>query len=265
MASKGQVILCCENLSFAYESNSKKVLHDLNLQVVQGEFLVLLGQSGCGKSTLLRLLAGLDLPTAGQIKIAGIVNPAPGLDRAVVFQEGGLFPWMSVGGNLKLALRGRRPRLSRSEAYSLVIQALAAVGLSPDVARRYPRQLSGGMKSRCALAQSLLLGAPVLLMDEPFGALDAITRARLQRLLLRLHQQAPSGKRPTVVFVTHDVDEALLMGTRLILLGQGGRLLLDVPVPQGNDDESTRDKRALRGQVVSALEADVDCHLSDDV
>ena len=179
-------VISVRNLSFSYSHNSQLILSDINLEVRPGEFICFLGQSGCGKSTLLRLLAGLEKPSAGKILLHGQEIKSAGLDRGVVFQDYGLFPWMTAGENIKLALVQKFPGLSKTEYKSRIIQALNQVGLNESVYRKLPKALSGGMKQRCAIAQAFAIEPEIFLMDEPFGALDAVTRARLQDLVLNL-------------------------------------------------------------------------------
>jgi NitT/TauT family transport system ATP-binding protein len=204
-----------DNVSFTY--GSQAVLRDITLTVAAGEFVCLLGPSGCGKSTLLRLLAGLSSPTSGTIALDGVRITGPGLDRGVVFQDYSLFPWMTAGQNVVLALEQAFPGKSRQEYRQTALEYLEMVGLG-DAFAKLPGQMSGGMRQRAAIARSFAVNSPVLLMDEPFGALDAITRARLQDLLLQLWNQRV-GERKTVIFVTHDVDEALLLASRVVVLG----------------------------------------------
>lgn len=206
------------DLSFSYPGTDRLILRDVNLHADEGDFVCLLGQSGCGKSTLLRLLAGLETPTEGTIAVGGKPVRGAGLDRSVVFQDYGLFPWMSAGANLTLALKQRYPQKKKDELKQIALRYLSEVGLGEDVFDKYPKELSGGMKQRCAIARSFSLDPPILLMDEPFGALDAVTRARLQDLVLDLWSRDEPKK--TVVFVTHDVEEALLLATHIVVLGQ---------------------------------------------
>lgn len=213
-----------DNVSFTYGSH--EVLRNISLTVAAGEFVCLLGPSGCGKSTLLRLLAGLSQPTSGSITLDGSRIIAPGLDRGVVFQDYSLFPWMTAGQNVVLALEQAFPGKSRQEYRQIAREYLEMVGLA-DAYDKLPGQLSGGMHQRAAIARSFAVNSPVLLMDEPFGALDAITRARLQDLLLQLWDQG-EGERKTVVFVTHDVDEALLLANRVVVLGLNPGTLKDI-------------------------------------
>lgn len=206
------------NLSFSYAGTDRLILKDIDMEVNTGEFVCLLGQSGCGKSTFLRLLAGLEKPTTGEIQISGQKVEKAGLDRGVVFQDYGLFPWMSAGENILLALKQKFPDKKKTELKKIALQAIHDVGLKEDVFDKYPKELSGGMKQRCAIARSFSLNPPILLMDEPFGALDAVTRAKLQELVKNLWKK--DAIRKTVFFVTHDVEEALLLGTRICVLGQ---------------------------------------------
>ena len=216
-----------ENLGFSYENNSKKILEELNLEVDSGEFVCILGKSGCGKSTLLRLLSGLETPTYGTIKLDDKVIKEAGLDRAVVFQDYGLFPWFSAGDNISLALKQKYPDKSKSEIKNIAMEALKSVGLEEDIYNKLPKELSGGMQQRCAIAQAFSLDSPVLLMDEPFGAIDAVTRANLQELIIRLYNNEDQKK--TVFFVTHDVDEAILLANRIVVLGQSpSKIIFDL-------------------------------------
>lgn len=207
-----------ENLSFAYSDGNKLILEDVNLEVKAGEFVCLLGQSGCGKSTLLRLLAGLEKPLTGEIKIGEQVLNGAGLERSVVFQDYGLFPWMTAGENILLALEEKFPQKRKKELKEIAMRAICSVGLEEEVFHKFPKQLSGGMKQRCAIARSFSVDPMILLMDEPFGALDAVTRAKLQDMVLELW--AKETQKKTVFFVTHDVDEALLLANRICVLGQ---------------------------------------------
>ena len=175
-----------KELSFAYENTDTLILKNLNMQIQEGDFVCLLGQSGCGKSTLLRLLAGLEKPTNGEILIDGKPIKGASLERSVVFQDYGLFPWMTAGENIVLALKQKFPKQKKSELKAIAKEMLVKVGLDESVYGKLPKELSGGMKQRCAIARSFSINPPVLLMDEPFGALDAVTRARLQEMVLDL-------------------------------------------------------------------------------
>ncbi len=207
-----------KDLSFSYDNDENLILRDLNMEIEEGDFVCLLGQSGCGKSTLLRLLAGLEKPTKGKILIDGEEIRGASMERSVVFQDYGLFPWMSAGDNIMLALRQKFPKKSKQELKKVAKDMIAEVGLTEDVYDKYPKELSGGMKQRCAIARSFSINPPILLMDEPFGALDAVTRAKLQEMVLELW--AKDEKKKIVFFVTHDVDEALLLANKIFVLGQ---------------------------------------------
>ena len=233
-------------LSFAYDPD-KMVLQDINLDVPAGQFVCLLGQSGCGKSTLLRLLMGLESPTAGEILLDGESIRGPSLDRGAVFQDYGLFPWMTAGENIVLALEQRFPTWGKKRWREAAARRLQEVGLAESVYRKLPRELSGGMQQRCAIAQAFAIEPSVLLMDEPIGALDAVTRAMLQDLVLELcARQEP---RKTVFFVTHDVDEALLLATRIVVLGQTpSRIIYDHTIPE--EQRPTRETQFERADVL---------------
>jgi NitT/TauT family transport system ATP-binding protein len=213
-------------------------LEDVDLMVRSGEILVLVGPSGCGKSTLLDLIAGLAVPSSGEILLDGRKITGPGPDRSLVFQQYALFPWRTALGNVEFALeaagvpRSERPRRAR--------HFLALVGLS-GAEERYPHQLSGGMKQRVAIARSLSGEPDVLLMDEPFAAVDAQTREMLQDELLRIW----AATRKTILFITHSIDEALYLGHRVaVMAARPGRVIdiLDVPFAGhgGTDDLRSR-------------------------
>ena len=250
-----------KNLSFSYAGDTRLILKDIDLDVQDGEFVCLLGQSGCGKSTFLRLLAGLEQPTVGEICQDGKPIRGAGLDRGVVFQDYGLFPWMTAGANIMLALKQKFPKKTKAEHKQIAMDALRAVGLDDAVFNKLPKELSGGMKQRCAIAQAFSIDPPMLLMDEPFGALDAVTRARLQDMVLNLW--GSQEKKKTVFFVTHDVDEALLLSTRICVLGQSpSHVIYDVTIPA--DRKPTRDTlfediemMKLRNELIRHINRDV--------
>jgi NitT/TauT family transport system ATP-binding protein len=211
-------------------------LHDVNIEVHAGEFVCLLGPSGCGKTTLLYALAGHIEPSGGRISIDGVKVKGPGPDRLLVFQEPALFPWLSVRQNLVFALRARG--LSRGEAAARAAEFIPLVHLE-GFEDALPHQLSGGMRMRVQLARALAVDPAVLLMDEPFAALDAQTRSHMHQLLQRIWTR----DRKTVVFVTHDVREALVLGDRVVVMAaRPGRVLRDLevrlPRPRDPDDES---------------------------
>ena len=254
-----------KNLSFSYPGDDKLVLKDIDLDVEVGEFVCLLGQSGCGKSTFLRLLAGLEKPTVGQVMQGGKQIEGAGLDRGVVFQSYGLFPWMTAGANIMLALKQKFPRMTKAEHKEIAMKAIRDVGLDESAFFKLPKELSGGMKQRCAIAQAFSIDPPVLLMDEPFGALDAVTRARLQDMVLNLWSSQETRK--TVFFVTHDVDEALLLATRICVLGQApSKIIYDVSIPA--ERKPTRETlfedielMKLRNELICYINRDVASHI----
>ncbi|KAA6210338.1 ABC transporter ATP-binding protein [Streptomyces filamentosus] len=210
------------------------VLERTDLELPAGSFTALLGPSGCGKSTLLNLVAGFARPTEGRVTAGGEPVRGPGPERGVVFQHYALFPWRTARGNVEFALK--RLGLPRPERRRRALAALAEVGLA-DGAGKYPAQLSGGMQQRVALARALAAEPEVLLMDEPFGALDALTRTRMQTLLRELWKRRGT----TVLFVTHDIDEALSLAERVVVLGgTPGRILADRAVPAGPPDPELR-------------------------
>lgn len=254
-----------QNVSYSYESN--QVLRDINFTAGSGEFICLLGPSGCGKSTLLRLLAGLTKPVNGTITIDGEQIIGPGLDRGVVFQDYSLFPWMTAGQNIILALEQAFRHKSKSEYKEAAQGYLEMVGLG-DSYNKLPGQMSGGMRQRAAIARAFAVNAPVLLMDEPFGALDAITRARLQDLLLQLWQQK-DGERKTVFFVTHDVEEAILLANRIVVLGLNpgtikGVFEVDLPRPRIRQELYLKEPfLVLRDKLISVLHENILFELDD--
>ncbi|MBR1438349.1 MAG: ABC transporter ATP-binding protein [Synergistaceae bacterium] len=256
-------VISLHGLCFSYGGGSL-ILSDINLDVVAGEFVCFLGQSGCGKSTLLRLLAGLEVPTEGEILLDNQKISGASLERGVVFQDYGLFPWLTAGENIKLALEQKFPKLSKTQYRQRALEALKKVGLDESVYTKLPKALSGGMKQRCAIAQAFAIEPSILLMDEPFGALDAVTRARLQDMLLELW----SGQLPkkTVLFVTHDVDEAILLANRIIVLGQSpSRIIYECSIPDGK--KPTRDTQfedieflRLRNELIRHINKDISSH-----
>ncbi|MDG4834450.1 ABC transporter ATP-binding protein [Solwaraspora sp. WMMD1047] len=191
-----------------------EALRDVDLEIGEGEFVCIVGASGCGKSTLLRLVAGFEPTTAGSLTVRGKPVRAPGPDRGVVFQDYGLFPWLTVASNVAYGPRQRGA--SRAELARLTERYLALVQLE-KFADRYPHQLSGGMQQRVAIARVLANDPAVLLMDEPFGALDSLTREKLQHRLREIWQQV----RSTVLFVTHSVEEAVLLADRVVVMSGG--------------------------------------------
>lgn len=207
-----------KNVEFSYVSE-EKILNGINMNVSSGDFVCLLGQSGCGKSTLLRLLAGLEKPSVGEILVDGEVIKGAGLQRGVVFQDYGLFPWMTTGENITIALERRFPQMKKIEREELALHWMNNVGMDKSLYNKLPRELSGGQKQRCGIARAFAIDPPILLMDEPFGSLDAVTKSKLQDLVLHLWAQEEK-ERKTIFFVTHEVDEALLLATNIVVLSQ---------------------------------------------
>lgn len=199
------------NKIFKTADNEVVALKDINLEIPQGQFVCLLGPSGCGKSTLLNAAAGFSLPSSGTITANGKRVTGPGPDRGMVFQEYALFPWMTVAQNISFGLEIKG--MSAAEIEPVVAGLLQKLGLS-EFRSRFPKDLSGGMRQRVAIARVLALDSPIMLMDEPFGALDALTRRNLQDELLRIWSEL--GK--TVIFVTHSIEEAIYLADRIIVM-----------------------------------------------
>jgi ABC-type nitrate/sulfonate/bicarbonate transport system ATPase subunit len=200
-------------------------LQATDLTVAENDFITILGPSGCGKSTLLRIVAGLDRQTSGEVLLEGRTISGPGADRGMVFQSYTLFPWLTVRENVCFGLRERG--MARAQQLEIADAYLAKVGLR-GFERHFPKQLSGGMQQRTAIARALANNPRMLLMDEPFGALDHQTRELMQELLLGIWE----AERKTVLFVTHDIDEAVFMGSRVVVMSaRPGRIKLDRKVP----------------------------------
>lgn len=259
MSTTLQTGIALENVSFSYDG--KSVLKDINLRVRPGEFVSLLGASGSGKTTLLRLIAGLEKPETGTVFDNDEIVSSPSLHRSFVFQNYSLFPWFSLRGNIALAIKKAHPNLPRSERNALAEKHLELVGLA-DAVKKYPFELSGGMQQRGAIARALALGAPVLLMDEPFGALDPVNRSRLQDLLLSVWRNS-ENERKTVIFVTHDVDEAILLSDRVVMLGSSpagiiDEIRIDLPRPRSRNALTGSDHfRRLRERIQSGFRNEI--------
>jgi NitT/TauT family transport system ATP-binding protein len=225
---------------------------DVSLVVPEGEFVCLIGTSGCGKSTLLQLVAGLTPPSSGSIVLKGREISGPGADRGMVFQRDSVFPWMRVIDNVEYGLKCRGVPAAARRATAR--EYLARVGLS-HVERAWPRELSGGMLKRVAIAAVFANGGEVLLLDEPFGALDYVTRRQLHQVLLTLWGEA----RRTVLFVTHDVDEALILADRIVAM-RAGRIIDDIPVragrPRNDDSLLGEDMVAIKHKLLGHLGLD---------
>jgi nitrate/nitrite transport system ATP-binding protein len=191
-------------------------LEGVDLAIEKNTFVSIIGPSGCGKSTLLNLIAGLDRPSSGQILVDGVRIKGPGPDRGIIFQNYALMPWLTALANVEYAVETACPSLSRGQAKERARQYLSMVGLERSM-HRYPKQMSGGMKQRVAIARALSINPTILLMDEPFGALDALTRAYLQEEVLRIWE----NNRVTVVLITHSIEEALLLSDKIVLMSRG--------------------------------------------
>jgi len=245
---------------FEHSTAPHPALDGIDLDIADGEFVTLVGASGCGKSTLLRILAGLEHHSSGELLCDGHPVRGPGADRAMVFQHYSLYPWLSVIDNIKFS---RRLKANRGELTSADVEAasgradalLSLIGLE-KFARAWPRQLSGGMQQRVAIARALMGRPAVLLMDEPFGALDAQSREVMHDLILHIHRV----ERTTIVFVTHDVEEAIYLGQRVVVMQpRPGRIQQIVPVPlpaqRHQDMKHTPEFRALKAEILARIKA----------
>ncbi|MBI4343704.1 MAG: ABC transporter ATP-binding protein [Candidatus Omnitrophica bacterium] len=246
--------------TFRHNGSAVEALHDINLTVADGEFVCLLGPSGCGKSTVIHLVAGLDRPTAGEVLVGGRPVAGPDPSRTVVFQDAALFPWLTVLGNVEFGLRmtGVAPSQRRARA----MEYLRLVHLSKFI-HAYPHQLSGGMKQRVALARALALQPGILLLDEPFAALDAQTRAVLQNELLEIWELA----RPTILFVTHNVREATGLADRVYVISSRPGHIRDVqavavPRPRHAEDKALL---ALQHNILGLLGDEVEKVLREEL
>lgn len=221
-------------------------LKDVNLKIKKNEVISIIGHSGCGKSTILNLIAGLDDITNGFIFLNNKNITQPGPDRAVVFQNHSLLPWLSVYQNIELAVKKVMPNLSKKELEERVTKYIDMVNLS-HATHKYPGEISGGMKQRVGIARALSISPEVLLMDEPFGALDSLTRANLQDHLMRIQQEVQN----TVIIITHDVDEAVLLSDRIVMMTNGPEAtigeIVEVNLPKPRDRVALQhDKEYIR-------------------
>lgn len=238
MINSASTLLRIEGVSKVFTSDAAEVvaLKDINLSITSGEFVCILGPSGCGKSTLLNAIAGFSLPTSGRILAGDTEVSAPGPDRAMVFQEYALFPWMTVFGNISFGLEIKKlPKPEIIEKVKVLLEKLQLVEFSD----RFPKDLSGGMRQRVAIARALALDSPILLMDEPFGALDALTRRSLQEELLRIWTEF----RKTVIFVTHSIEESIFLADRIVVMTYRPgtvKQVVTVELPRPRDVASTR-------------------------
>ncbi|MBW4464551.1 MAG: nitrate ABC transporter ATP-binding protein [Pegethrix bostrychoides GSE-TBD4-15B] len=217
-STKQEAFLTVDNVAKIYptKTGDYTVLQNVNLSIQQGEFICLIGHSGCGKTTLLNMVSGFSQPSVGQVRVNGKPVVKPGPDRMVVFQGYALLPWLTVFENVYLAVKKVYPEKSKAEKTRIVNEHLAMVGLT-EAADKKPPQISGGMKQRVAIARALSIRPEVLILDEPFGALDAITKEELQEELLKIW----NDHRCTVLMITHDIDEALFLADRLVMMTNG--------------------------------------------
>lgn len=256
-SSKSDAFLLIDQVSKVYNTAKGEyvVLEDVNLQVQEGEFICIIGHSGCGKSTLLNMVAGFNQPTTGVISVQGQLITEPGPERMVVFQNYSLLPWLTAKENIHLGVESVYPDKSTAEQKTIVQENLELVGLS-EAANKKPSQLSGGMKQRVSIARALATRPQMLILDEPFGALDPITREELQEELLSIWQD----HRITVLMITHDIDEALFLADRLVMMTNGPAAqigeILDIPFARPrNRAKITEDPRyyELRNQALDFL------------
>ncbi len=257
VAANSSASLAIEDVTLRYGGNNGVLAVDrVSFTVAPNEFTVIVGPSGCGKSSLLYLVAGLIELTGGRILVNDRAVDRPGPDRGMVFQGYTLFPWLTVSQNVEYGLK--RKKIPSLERDVIVEQYLDAVGLYP-FADHFPAQLSGGMKQRVAIARSLANDPEVLLMDEPFGALDSQTRGTMQKLLLKVWEQSQK----TVLFVTHDIDEAILLGDRVIVMtARPGRIKadirVDIPRPRSMDLVMEPEFIQLKRRILGLLHDEID-------
>lgn len=233
--------------TFALGGEDFVALDNVSLDVADNQFITVVGPSGCGKSTLLNVLAGLEDPTGGRALVDGQPVSGPGPERGVIFQQYALFPWLTVRKNVEFGLK--TARVSRAERRERAEHFINMVGLA-QFADALPKMLSGGMKQRCAIARAYAVNPTILLMDEPFGSLDALTRVKLQEQLL----QTWSQEKRTVVFITHDVDEAVFLANRVVVMAANpGRICnvidVDLPYPRTEDMRISPEFTELRNRV----------------
>ncbi|MEC0168199.1 ABC transporter ATP-binding protein [Paenibacillus graminis] len=253
----GEVLLSVTQLnkSFSTAGGQVQALQNIELQVQEGEFITVIGPSGCGKSTLLRIVAGLDTGYTGRVTLEGAEIGGPGIDKGFIFQEHRLFPWLTVEKNIASDLPLGKPDIRRK--VDELIELVKLKGFE----QAYPRELSGGMAQRVAIARALLRNPKILLLDEPFGALDAFTRAHMQTVLLDIWRR----NRTTMIFVTHDIDEAVFLGNRVVILeprpGQIRRIIpVDLPYPR---KKTTNSFQELRLKVLNTFEKVDELELTD--
>ncbi|HEY9809391.1 MAG TPA: ABC transporter ATP-binding protein [Halomicronema sp.] len=234
-----------DNVTKSYTNTEGKesiILDGVSLNVSENEFISVIGHSGCGKSTLLKIVAGLEKSTSGSVRLDGKEIRKPGAERMMVFQHYGLLPWLTVRENIRLAIDEVLKNATKAEKINLVNEHLAMVNLTP-AADKYPDEISGGMKQRVGIARALAIRPKMLLMDEPFGALDALTRGKLQKQVLDIWEK----HRQAVMMITHDVDEAIYMSDRIVMMTNGPSAtigeILEVPFPHPRDRHELRESK----------------------
>ncbi len=243
-----------EQLAKAYQAD-KPVFADVSFAIDQGEFVCIIGHSGCGKTTILNVLAGLDTATSGHCFMDGREIAGPSLERGVVFQSHALMPWLTVRQNIAFAVKSRWPEWSKAQIAEQVEKYVAMVGLTPAIDKK-PSQLSGGMKQRVGIARAFAIQPKMLLLDEPFGALDALTRGSIQEELMGIVRQTQQ----TVFMITHDVDEAILLADRILLMTNGQELDGGATHPAAWPRWwSTRCRAAARGRSCTTWMATTTC------
>lgn len=250
-------LISLKNVSMIYKASSKKTtaLENIDLDIDEGEFVCLLGPSGCGKSTLLKLMAGFIMPTEGKITVKGNVIRGANWHRGVVFQQPSLYPWLNVEDNVKFGLKMRK--MPKKEGNEIALHFIGKVGLL-EFRKHKPYELSGGMRQRISIARVLVNSPLVMLMDEPFGALDALTREQMQTLIRNIWWET----KKTILFITHDVDEALSLGSRVIVMSSGpGRIIKEFKInfskqitsDNGNDIRFKPEYKELREKILDLI------------
>ncbi|MEO3872815.1 ABC transporter ATP-binding protein [Nonomuraea sp. B12E4] len=244
----GSTLIELDEVSAGYDNQRERTrliaLRDISLRVTQGEFLAIVGPSGCGKTTLINMIAGFVKPISGVVKVRGLEVDGPGADRAMVFQDYALLPWRTVERNVEFAMENRRGHVPKPERRRRIAGALRLVGLT-GFEKSYPHELSGGMRQRVGIARALVGEPEILLMDEPFGAVDAMTREAMQAELEKIIAET----RQTVVFITHSIDEAITLGDRIVVVSNRPgtiREIIDIDLPRPRFDERNDIKRSAR-------------------
>ena len=245
-----------QHLQKTYSGAEGPALADFDLTIADGEFVTLIGPSGCGKTTALRIVAGLLEPSGGDVRFNGVSAFAPSREKAMVFQQFNLFPWRTALANVAYGLEMQG--MGKKERMAIAAEYLDLVGLG-DRANHYPSQLSGGQNQRVGLARALAIQPKLMLMDEPFGALDALTREHLQALL----QKICTERHLTVLFVTHSIDEAIFLSDRMVVMGVPGRVIeqhtVNLPRPRADYDwRSTPEYKELRAATWSVLQTEIE-------